>query len=276
MGTIFQHLEYQSWLKVAFTQKKAETPSFSHRFVSQRLGLKSSGHILYVMQGKRKLTEKLAIELANIFKLSRRETDYFLMLLRYNHAKSSQEKQFHFRQLAALRRRHVKNVEPEQYKFYEKWFYPVIRETLVLKPFSGDYASLAAMITPPITSADAQEAVSVLEKLGFVYRDDKGVYGKKDAVISTGDVWQSAIIHAHQQELIDRGKESLDITLKPQRDISHLTITGSRETLNLIAQRIAHLRAEILEIARLEKNPDRVLQCNFLVFPTAQKKSEQP
>ena len=104
---------------------------------------------------------------------------------------------------------------------------------------------------------------------------DDGVYHKRDAVISTGDVWQSAVIHAHQQELVERGKEALDTVPKPLRDVSHLTITASQETLELISQRIAHLRTEILEIARLEKNPDRVLQCNFLVFPTVEKKETQ-
>jgi len=276
MIDIFQHIDYRDWLQIAFKQKKVEMPSFSHRYVAGRLGLKSSGYLLYVIQGKRKLTEKMAIELARVFKLSRGETDYFLQCVRYTDAKSSQEKQFHFQRLIALRRRHVKNVEPDQYRFYEKWYYPAIREALALVPFSGDYDTLAKMVVPALTPAEAQEAIELLDEMGFIEKGSDGVYHKRDAVVSTGDVWQSAIIHAHQQELIERGREALDTIPKAKRDISHLTITASQETLDLIAQRIAHLRTEILEIARLEKNPDRVLQCNFLVFPTViQKEGRQ-
>jgi uncharacterized protein (TIGR02147 family) len=269
MTDIYQHLDYPSWLAVAFKQKKAEMPSFSHRYIAQRLGLKSSGYILYVMQGKRKLTETMAVELAQLFKLNKRETDYFLQLVRYAHAKSPQEKQFQFERLIALRRRNVKNVDPEQYRLYEKWYYPVVREAIVLVPFNGDYPVLAGMLVPAITPAEAREAVELLAGLGLIERSDDGSYHKKDAVISTGDVWQSAVIHAHQRELVERGKAALDTVPKAQRDISHITVTASQATLELIAQRIAHLRTEILEIARNEKSPDRVLQCNFIVYPSA-------
>ena len=276
MADIYNYLDYQQWLTVAFREKKAGTPSFSHRFIAQKLGLKSSGYILYVMQGKRKLTESMAVGIAQLFKLSRQQTDYFLQLLRYTHAKNPQDKQFQFERLIMLRRKHVKNVEPQQYRFYEKWFYPVVRESLALSRFSGDYAVLAAMLRPSITPVEAQEAIGVLLDLGMIERDASGEYHKKDAVISTGDVWHSAVIRAHQHRLLDLGRDALDTVEKQQRDISHLTITASAATLELIAQRLAHLRAEILEIARNEPAPDRVLQCNFMVFPLAAAKREEP
>jgi uncharacterized protein (TIGR02147 family) len=272
MCDIYQYLDYAKWLTDAYKYRKAESSVFSHRYIAQRLGLKSSGYILYVMQGKRKLTESMAIGLAQLFKLNKPQTDYFLQLMRYAHARSSNEKQFHFQRLITLRRKNVKTVEPQQYRFYEKWYIPVIRELIAITDFSGDFATLAAMITPSITPNEAREAITLLAELGMIDRDEEGVYRKSSAVVSTGDVWQSVVIHEHQKELIQRGREALDTVPKELRDISNLTITASQETLELISQRIAHLRAEILEIARLEKNPDRVLQCNFLVFPTGQKK----
>ncbi len=274
VANIYHYLDYHTWLDAAFKEKKAANPTFSHRFISQRLGLKSSGYILYVMQGKRRLTETMAIGLAQIFKLTKLQADYFFQLVRYTNAKTSTEKQFHFERLVALRRRHVKNIEPQQYCFYEKWFYPVVREALALAPFSGKYASLAAMIRPTITPTEAQEAIRLLVDLGMIELDSEGIYRKKESVVSTGDVWQSAVIHAHQRLLLQKGSEALESVPKPERDISHLTITASAATLELISQRLSHLRAELLELARSEKEPDRVLQCNFMVFPVAIRKEE--
>ena len=91
MTDIYTFLDYHQWLEVAFKRMKAEKPSFSHRFIAHRLNLKSSGYILYVMQGKRKLTETMAIGIAQLFRLTKPQTDYFLQLIRYAHAKSSQE-----------------------------------------------------------------------------------------------------------------------------------------------------------------------------------------
>jgi len=272
MAEIYKYIDYQQWLAAAFRAKKAEIPTFSHRFIAQRLGLRSSGYILYVMQGKRRLTETMAIGIAQIFKLTKQQTEYLLQLVRYVHAKTPQEKQFQFERLISLRRRHVKNIEPEQYRYFEKWFYPVVREALALEPFTGDYAELASLVIPAITPSEAQEAIEVLTALGMIEPGEDGVFCKKDAVITTGDVWQSATIRAHQRNLLDKGRDSLDMVEKTQRDISHLTITASAATLELISQRLAHLRSEILEIARNEAAPDRVLQCNFMVFPLAMKK----
>lgn len=272
MYDIYQYLDYAKWLTDAYKCRKAQSSVFSHRYIAQHLKLKSSGYILYVMQGKRKLTESMAIGLAQLYKLNKPQTDYFLQLIRYAHARSSNEKQFHFQRLITLRRKNVKTVEPQQYRFYEKWYIPVVRELIEITDYNGDYSNLAAMVTPQITPNEAREAVTLLTELGMIEPDENGIYRKSSAVVSTGDVWQSAVIHEHQKELIQRGRDALDTVPKELRDISHLTITASGETLELISQRIAHLRAEILEIARLEKNPDRVLQCNFLVFPTGCKK----
>ena len=276
MANIYQYLDYHTWLDAAFKERKAASPTFSHRFISQRLGLKSSGYVLYVMQGKRKLTETMAVGLAQIFKLSKPQTDYFLQLLRYTHAKTSTEKQFHFERLIALRRRQVKNLEPEQHRFYEKWFYPVVREALALTPFSGDFSALAQLIKPQISPSEARGAIELLADLGMIEQGDDGIYHKKSSVVSTGDVWHSSVIHAHQRLLLQKGVEALDSVSKQERDISHLTITASEATLELISQRLSHLRAELLELARSEKEPDRVLQCNFMVFPVAVKNEEGP
>ena len=138
---IYQYLDYTKWLTDVYKCRKAESAQFSHRFIAQRLGLKSSGYILYVMQGKRKLTESMAIGIAQLFKCNKAQTEYFLQLVRYAHAKSSNEKQFHFQRLISLRRKNVKTVEPQQYRFYEKWFYPVLRELIAITDFTSDFAA---------------------------------------------------------------------------------------------------------------------------------------
>jgi len=274
MADIYQYLDYRTGLSDAFRDKKAQVASFSHRAIAQRLNIKSSGYILYVMQGKRKLTEKMAAAIAQIFGLTKPQTGYLLQLVRYTHALTSQEKQYQFERLVSLRRRYVRDLEPEHYRFYEKWYCPVIREVLAVVEFRGDYEALGAMLVPRISGAEAAEALLLLLELGMVFMDENGVYRKKDAVVSTGESWRSEVIHAHQRDLLTLGREALDSLPKSDRDISHLTITASKSTMELVSQRIAHLRAEILEIARLEKEPDRVVQCNFMVFPVAMKQGE--
>lgn len=271
VADIYLYLDYHQWLSDAFTQKKAGSPAFSHRNLANRLGLKSSCYVLYVMQGKRKLTEEMASRLAVVFQLSKRETEYFLQLIRYSHAKSAQEKQFQYRRILSMRKRYMAKVSPKQYRFYEKWYYPVVREALALEPFTGNYQNLADMIVPSVTAGDIREAITVLEELDILYRDGNGVYHKRNKVISTGEQWESGIIHAHQRELLALGAKALEQQPRQQRDISHCMFSASGKSLTLIKQRIAELHAELMEIGCSEEEPDRVLQCNIEIFPTAIK-----
>jgi uncharacterized protein (TIGR02147 family) len=237
------------------------------------VGLRSSGHILYVMQGKRKLTEDLALKLAPLFKISKRETEYLLQMMRYNHAKTSREKELHLQRCIAMRPKTAQWVSEERYRFYEKWYYTAIRAAVSILDINDDYSVLAKSITPPITTAQAGEAVDLLLKLGFICRNDNGILRPTAPSISTGDVWQSAYIHSFHHQVAQLGKEALDRIEKSQRDISCITLSVSNETLDLIKQRISNLRAELLEMARLDDAPDRVIHCNFQLFPVFKTKA---
>ncbi|MBN1759192.1 MAG: TIGR02147 family protein [Chitinispirillaceae bacterium] len=88
-----------------FAECKTEKKFFSHRYLSLRIGLKSSGHILYVMQGKRRLTENVALKIAEFLKFTKRESDYFILLVQYENAKRAEEKQYFFERMALLRKK---------------------------------------------------------------------------------------------------------------------------------------------------------------------------
>ncbi len=275
MVDIFQYLDYRKFLDKVIRERKKENPHFSHRYITQRLGLKSCGYILAVIRGKRKLTEKLILGLSDILKLNARESEYFMQLVKYNDAKTPSEKQSHFERLVKNRRRKCKQLASNKFRFYEKWYYSAIRELLSVIEFSGDFRELATLLTPSIAVSEAREAVEVLHALGMIEKWSSGVYRKKDVALSTGDAWDSAVVHALQRRFGWMGVEALDRFPRHRRDISNLTLSISGETFDRIKDRITQLRSEILEMAREDKSADRVVQCNFAVFPLSTPDGEK-
>jgi uncharacterized protein (TIGR02147 family) len=272
---IFDYLDYREFLRSVFVAKKAEAGHFSHRSLAQHLELKAPGHMLFVMQGKRNLSEDLALRLAKYLKLRKSEIAYFLNLIKFNNAKTSLEKQYAFEQLQSARRRGTSIVSSERYSFYEKWYYSAIRASLDVTPFKDDFRALGRSIKPAISPQEASQAVALLAKLGFIKKDARGFCRPAEATISTGDAWQSAAItHLHRQ-FIALGSESIDRFAKGERDISCLTVTLSPASLEKVRERIKNARAEILEIAASEPSADRVMQCNFQLFPMFIKDSQK-
>jgi uncharacterized protein (TIGR02147 family) len=273
--TIYDYLDYREFLRALFAAKKAEDARFSHRSLAQHLGIKAPGHMLFVMQRKRNLSEELALRLSKYLKLKKPEIAYFLNLIKFNDARASHEKQYAFEQLQSVRRRGTSIVSPERYSFYEKWYYSAIRASLDVTPFSDDYRALGRSIKPSVTAQEAKESVALLARLGFIKRDARGFFHPSEPTISTGDAWQSAAItHLHRQ-FIALGGESLDRFPKGERDVSCLTVTLSPASLEKVRERIKSARAEILEIAASEPAADRVMQCNFQVFPLFIKDSQR-
>ncbi len=267
MVSVFSYISYQDFLTDLFDATKREKPHFSHRFLASRLDLSSSGYMIAVMKGNRKLTEKLALRIVDYFKLSSKESDYFLLLVRYTHAKSQDEKQYLFNRIIKLKNRVVKDITPEYYRFYEKWYYSAIREVIATMEFNDDFASLSKHLIPAISVSEAKEAVQLLEQLGFIKRDENGIYSRVNQVISTGSSWSSPAIENLQMTLSDLAKESLGKFDKGEREMSNLTLSISRDNIGVIKDKIKELRREILELAAADPTPDSVIQCNFQVFP---------
>jgi uncharacterized protein (TIGR02147 family) len=267
MVSLFDYLDYRQFLRALFAEKKRENTGFSHRSLMGKLSLQAPGHILFIMQGKRRLTTAIALRLASYLKFSKKEQRYLLALIRYSDAKTPAEKQYAFEELMQLRQHHSSIVAPDSYRFYEKWYYSALRAVLDVEHIKDDYQQLASLLRPVITAAQAREAVELLLGIGMVCRDETGRLRPAQPSISTGDAWQSAIIHNLQRQFIELSKESLDRFDRKDRDISNLTITVSGQTFDLIKKKVAELRSQIMSMACAEQTPDKVLQVNIQLFP---------
>ncbi len=271
---IFAYLDYRKYLCDWYHEKKSTNTFISYRYIGNKVGLDAS-FLAKLFQEQGHLSHKSISPFIEFLNLNLKEKEYFEVLVSYNRAKKSSEVQLYYQRLISLRMPHIKKIESDQYEFFNHWFYTAIYEVMRCHSFKGDFRELGRKLRPPISAIEAKNAVTLLERLGFVNIDANGIYQVKDASISTGASWMSRAISEYQKKLIGMGIEAIENIPKADRDISTVTVSLSKDTFDSIRERIQSMRKELLELSSLEKNPSLVYQMNFQIFPLSMDSTVQ-
>jgi uncharacterized protein (TIGR02147 family) len=259
-------------MKELYEERKKENPTFSYRFIAQKVGFTSAGFFTNILQGKRNISAENIFKFAHLFKLKRHETEYFELLVLFDQAKNHEQKKYYFEKILASKRSKIKVTEARQYEFYSQWFYTAVREVLDVYRFDGkDYAELARKVSPAISAAQAKKAIDLLVSMGFIKRCEDGVYRQSDEFITTGYEAPTVAVTNFLMSTTDLAREAIDRYPREERSMSTLTFSCSADGFKNIEERLKTFRREILEIVRADKNRDRVYHVNFHVYPMSKK-----
>ena len=272
---IFAFLSHRDWLRDAWERRKAKDPRFSHRWIARRVGFSSSSMFSDILKGGRHITPAVAMRLAKVFGLAGTQVRYFELLVLHDQAESEEERRVHLERLVRLRRPRVPALEAGQMELFSRWWNLAVRELLDTHPCSGDPKDLAGRVVPPLKPDQARRALDLLAELGLAERGDDGIWRKRESVL-TADGSRHQQVRDYQREALRLGLEAMDRFPAERADISTLTLSISRPTLESIRARIAEVRREILELARNDDRASRVVQVNFSLFPLSLDASESP
>jgi uncharacterized protein (TIGR02147 family) len=75
--------------------------------------------------------------------------------------------------------------------------------------------------------------------------------------------------------MLDRASDALDTIPREEREISSLTLCIGQEVMLDLKERIREFRRELLQLAELSGDPERVVQINFQLFPLSEKKPQE-
>ncbi len=263
----FESLNYRELLKELLENKKKENPYFSYRFLSKRAGISSTGFLSLVLTGKRNISSDLATRLCEALKLTKKESAYFLALVRYNQSENPEEKKRLFEELLSLRPSNARSITADQQQYFNKWYYSAIREIISLIDVSDNYKQVAEIITPQISAQEVRDAIELLLRLGLIYRDKSGILKRTDNLITAaGAAIDPSAIRKYQSDTMDIAKNALYNLEKELRDISTVTLSTNKEGMEKIKNKIEQCRSEIMAIASQSKNCDRVIQLNMQLF----------
>lgn len=265
---LFHYLDYRKYLKDWYNETKKSRTGFSFRVFSKRAGFQSPNFFKLVMDGDRNLTEESLSKFMIGLKLNKQEQEFFHNLVFYNQAKTQGKKQMYYQNLLRSRKfNQIKPIDKDQYEYCSHWYHSVIRELIGHPDFDGTPEWLAAHIYPAITSSQAKKSLEVLEKLGFIKKDSKGILKQTSSLVSTGAEVTSLALFNYHMSMVDLTKEVLENVPAPRRDISSMTLGIVKERLPQLKEKIQRFRKEIMELVSTDEHPNEVVQMNIQMFP---------
>ena len=272
---LFCYTDYRSFLKDLCSEKQKRNPHFSYRYISNKINIKSTGFFSSVLQGKRNLSERIVLDLTRFLRFNVRQTEYFTLLVKYNQAKTHDERRYAFDKLFSMRRGVVRQIEQDQYEFYQYWYCSALRElTEIIRVNDHNLQEIADMLSPPISLSEIRNGIEILVRLGMLRKTENGSYERVDEVITSGGQVQPVVIQNFQISCMELARRAFDAFEKRERQMSTITMSVDKNGYERILQKLAATRDEIMEIARSAGKPDRIMQLNMQYFPLTRSKPD--
>ena len=274
MISIFDYSNYRLFLRDWLQAQKSEGRPITYEALGEAAGFTSKGFLTQVLQSKTNLPERMIGDIAKALNLRKKERDYFDLLVRFNQAKRAHDRAELHGRIQEEFKAEAKALALEQFEYYQKWYYSAIRSLLGYFPFRGDFAALAKQLEPSITPAQAKRAINLLSELGLIARKEDGLYHLTDRLITSGESFVSHAVIEFQRETMELAKAALEVFPKGKRSGSTLTLGLSEAGYKALEEKLRILRQDLVEIARFDKEIDRVVQVNLHAFPLTRKRKE--
>lgn len=265
---VHDYLDYRQYLREALAVEKRTGRISGHRDVAGWLGLKSPGHITWILQGKRDLVARLVPRMARLLDLAPGEEGYFALLVEHNDTTVPEARRQLLARLSLLQAARKKTLAVGAVSYWSSWRHAVVRELVALGAYTrADAPAIARILVPAAEAAEVVQSLDLLEDLGLVERDDAGVYHRTDSILTTGENWSLEAIRGFQDSILELARRALHEIPREKRDISTVTFSLSAERFEKVRARIQEMRQEILTLVRTDPAPTAVYHLSLQLFP---------
>ena len=271
MKDVLEYTSYRQYIVDYYADKKAKS-AFTWQMFAEKAGFSSPVYLKYVSEGRFNLSEEAALRVASAMSLVEYERDYFCEMVRFDHAKTDEEKKIFFNKMLAIAAAHkVKIIEADSYRFFEDWQNPVLRELAPSMPGAKPLA-LARACRPEITAAEVTESLSFLVKANLLQKGKDGNYVQTEKSVTTGPMKATPVaVRTLHRQMGEFALEAIEGVSQDERHFSGLTLGITRKAYEKIVQEIAECRKRIVAIAREDDATEEVYRLNMQFFPMTNK-----
>ena len=271
MKDILEYRDYRQYIADYYADRKAKS-AFSWQEFATAARFSSPVYLKYVSEGRFNLSEEAAGRTAKAMHLADFECEFFVEMVKFDHAKSDDEKRAAFSKMISIADANkAKILEGESFRFFEDWKNPVLRELAPAMPGAKPLA-LAHACRPEISAAEVSESLNFLVKADLLKKDKDGNYSQTEKTVTTGpmDVTPLAVRGMHRQ-MGEFALDAIEGVPQGERHFSGLTLGITREAYEEIVRKIAEFRKDIIAIATRESATDEVYRLNVQFFPMTNK-----
>lgn len=266
--SLFEYSDYRQFLADYYSQKKANSPAYSHRVFAKQAGLSSPSHLLMIIKGERNLSLKTIPKFSEGLKLNVKEKKYFELLVLYNQTEDLPLKAKYFGEIMSMKASlaGLYKLEKEKFDFLSKWYVVAIYVLIDLKDFKADPAWISRRLGSKVTAAQAKEALESLFHLGMIESDPLKGLKQVSGAITVADDTRSMAVFSYHQSMIRLASDALRTSAPSLREMNGATIAIPKNKLPELKEKIRTFRKEINQLASSYENPDEVYQLNIQFF----------
>ena len=275
MKSVVEYKDYRAYVLDYYHERK-RTSAFTWREFAKIAGFASGSYLKLVCDGKTRLREEGAKKTALAMGLLGFEYDYFVLMVRYESAKTDREKKKCFEEMQALSdAHHVKILGSDLYTFYETWKHSVVRELAVDMPGAKPH-EIARACRLPLSAADVSSSLRFLVNSGFLTVDAKGVYHQANRSLTTGRLKVvSVAVHSLLRQMGEFALDALDKLPISERHFSGVTMGMTAESYEKVIEELSECRKRIVSIVSADKKVEKVCRLNMQLFPLTENMSNK-
>lgn len=268
MKAVFEYLDYRSYMKDAYEERKSQSPFYSYRIMAESFGLFPS-NVFRILHGDAHLPARCQNRALEVLGLTGRSAEYFQLLIAYARERSSRERSRILEKAMALRDVSRRELESRELEYFRHWWTPTLRSALDLTGGRAVSTELGAMLTPPVTGAQAQKTLDLLQELELVKKASSGRLLPSEAHLTAGGEAKARAVRAYQAQILSLARQSLERFSPDERDISTLTVSMDEAVFREVRELVRECRRQIQKSVETSGDPDRVMQLAFAFFPAA-------
>lgn len=267
---VLDYTDYRLYLSDYYRARKAAVGNgtrFSLRAFAQKAGFPSHGHLKYLMEGERNLTQKTLLKLAAALDLGADRARYLENLVFFNQARTLKEKQVYYERLReAPAGSGFRKLEHSQLHVFRAWHLAAIREMIALKGFRADPEWIGRRLSPRLETREVRDALDELVATGLIRRTANG-YRQSDADVTTDNEVRSFLVKSYHAEMLRLAARALDDVPAPERDISSVCFAIRDKDWPVLKKKLQALRKELKTTEAGPGEGERIVQVNLQAFP---------
>jgi uncharacterized protein (TIGR02147 family) len=264
---VIEFSDFREFLTAYARHEKASRKNWSLGIWTRQLGLKGTASLSMILQGKRNPGEKMTESLANYFKFTELERDYFFNLIKLAKTKNVALQAILQKRIDHTQRSsNVRVIDEVSFRMISNWYSCALREMTQLRGFRSSTSWIAKRFRIPVPAEAVLKAQGALLKLGLAAKSANGVIRSTgERVTSSHDVTSSALRELHRQGLTN-SQFALESMAVDEREFSISFFNIDVKDLPRAKEFLRQMRAKF--ITEFEKQEgDETFQFAFQLFP---------
>ncbi len=255
-----EQLELQNKIRSNLDLIKIKNPQFSLRAYAKKLDLAPSA-LSEILNGKRKISKKLATRILNRMNLSPAESNKVLELF------DRKAKGLDFDESSRLdtppANINFLQLSSDQFNMIAEWQHFALLSLMETKGFKSEVSWISKKLGLP--QAQINAALERLTRLGFVFKKNRKYVTNKRALLTSDNIANQAVRKSHYVDL-SLAENALDTTSVEERDFTAITIAASKKNLSKAKKMIREFQDK-LTLCLEDGEKDEVYKFTFYLYP---------